>query len=257
MNRHLQLVAPALLLGLGLALPASLPAQQPPDAATAARRSSVTFQNGLLSVEASNASLNGLLHEIARSTGMKITGSVPEDRVFGSYGPADPQRVLSTLLDGTGVNVLIVSNTADTPLQLQLSPRSGAPSPPSPSQPSQNDDNADQASGNTEEATPAPPEPDNRANGKPEPTPEPTQAPSSDPAAGTAPSASSQPLVFPKISPNSAPATGTTTPPDPDNDQDTSTEGVKTPQQIFEQLQKLQNNNNQGTPESNEQAPQQ
>ena len=253
MNRHLHLAAPSFLLGLCLAWPAGLSAQQPSAAASPARHSSVTFQDGLLSVQASNASLNGLLREIAKSTGMKISGSVPEDRVFGTYGPADPQRIISTLLDGTGVNVLIVSNTAETPLELQLSPRSGAASPPNPAEQAQQNDEADQTPGNTEEPSTSEVEQDHRAHSKPEPSP----PPSPDPSASTAPSETTQPLVFPKISPNTAPATGTTTPANPDDDQDTTTEGVKTPQQIFEQLQKLQNNNNQGTPDSNEQAPQQ
>ncbi len=245
MNRHIHLVAPSVLLGLTLAASSSLPAQQPASTTTPARRhDTVSYQNGLLSVEASNASLNGVLREIARSTGMKITGSVPEDRVFGSYGPADPQRVLSTLLDGTGVNVLIVSSAADQPLELQLSPRSGAPTPPSAADQAQHADDTDQGNGDAAGADGPPPEPEpvNRGTNKPEA--------GSDPSANTAPSESTQPLVFPKISPNATPATGTTTPPDTDNDQDTGTEGVRTPQQIFEQLQKLQNNNNQGTPES-------
>ena len=245
MNRHLHLVAPALLLGLGLALPA----QQPATSGAPARHTAVTFENGLLSIQASNASLNGLLREVAKSTGMKISGSIPEDRVFGNYGPADPQRVLSTLLDGTGVNVLIVSNAAETPLELQLSPRSGAPTPPNPQAQAQQNEDADQAAGPAESGSAPAPEPINPANAKPEP--------SADPAASSAPSESSQPLVFPKISPSTAPATGTTTPANTDDDQGTGTEGVKTPQQIFEQLQTLQNNTHQGTPESNEQAPQQ
>lgn len=249
MNRHLHLAAPALLLGLGLALPA----QQPTPAAPHARQTSVTFQNGQLSVEASNASLNGLLREISRSTGMKISGSVPEDRVFGSYGPASPQAVLSTLLDGTGVNVLIVSNTAERPLELQLSPRVGAPTPPRPAEQAQrnsDNNNDDQSEGYTGQAAGPQPEPDSNPNAKPEPA--------SNPAANTGPSESSQPLVFPKISPNATPATGSTTPANPDDDNDSGTEGVRTPQQIFEQLQKLQGNNtNQGTPETNDSSPQQ
>ncbi len=45
--------------------------------------------------------LNQILRDIARLTGIKITGGVVDERVFGNYGPDAPNNVLDALLDGT------------------------------------------------------------------------------------------------------------------------------------------------------------
>ena len=70
-------------------------------------RADVSYRNGLLTVAAANSSLNQILREISRQTGMKITGGVADERVFGTYGPAAPGKVLNSLLDGTGSNMLL------------------------------------------------------------------------------------------------------------------------------------------------------
>lgn len=92
----------------------------------------VAFTNGKLTVTASNSSLNQILRDIARETGMKITGGVADERVFGQYGPAAPSNVLNALLDGTGTNMVLVHATAATPAELVLTPRHGGPTPPNP-----------------------------------------------------------------------------------------------------------------------------
>jgi hypothetical protein len=94
-------------------------------------RADVTFNGGLLTVRANNSSLHQILSSISRQTGMKITGGVAEDRVFGSYGPAPAGTILATLLDGTGVNMLIQEGDAQQPIALVLTPRGGGPTPPS------------------------------------------------------------------------------------------------------------------------------
>jgi hypothetical protein len=98
----------------------------------AAKRAEVEYTGGLLHVTASNSSLNQILREIARLTGMKITGGVQEDRVFGTYGPAPASDVLAKLLDGTPSNFLIVDNDQAGPAELILTQRHGGPSPPNP-----------------------------------------------------------------------------------------------------------------------------
>jgi hypothetical protein len=92
----------------------------------------VTYANGQLTVAASNSSLNQILRDVARETGMKITGGVTDERVFGQYGPAAPSRVLSQLLDGTGSNMMLMHATGATPAELILTPRQGGATPPSP-----------------------------------------------------------------------------------------------------------------------------
>ncbi len=252
---HTRLATSAVLL----LLPFELHAQQLPSATSTAsaqpashpqHRSQVTLDHGLLTVTATNASLNGLIREIARQTGMKVTGSVAEDRVFGTYGPGDPQRILATLLDGTGSNILIRSSAADAPLQLILTPRTGAATPPNP--------NANLAGNDADEDQSPPPGapatlalPRARSAGFAPETPSPPPAPDTNASAPQNQiSPASQTVVFPPIDSTSAPSTATTTPPDASTPApDASSDTVKTPQQIFEQLQRLrQQNTTTGTP---------
>ena len=222
--------------------PATVPAQT--QAAHPQHHSQVTLDHGRLTVVATNASLNGLIREIARQTGMKITGSVAEDRVFGTYGPDDPQRILATLLDGTGTNILIRSSAADAPLQLILTPRTGAATPPNP--------NANVADNDADDdQTPPPGAPTVVSAPRARSTfipgnvsaPPPSSPPSSN---GIAPA--SETVVFPAPDATSTPSTATTTPADTAAPSDSSSsDAVKTPQQIFEQLQKLRQQSN-GTP---------
>lgn len=126
----------------GSTLPATLPtsataplvgASTPADRAGARRhRAQVTCTGGQLQVRADNSSLNGILHSVAQCTGMKITGGVADQRVYGNYGPAMPATVLATLLDGTGTNILLRETASDQPAELILTPRMGGPTPPSP-----------------------------------------------------------------------------------------------------------------------------
>ncbi len=95
-------------------------------------RAKVEYSGGQLSVNASNSSLNQILRDIGRVTGMTITGGVRDERVFGSYGPADTSTILATLLDGTGSNMLLVEDARKQPRELVLTPRQGGPTPPNP-----------------------------------------------------------------------------------------------------------------------------
>ena len=118
-----------LILTVALAFAPLLPAQTPQQTP---RPAQVTYANGEITVAASNSSLNQILRDIARETGMKITGGVTDERVFGQYGPATPSKILGELLDGTESNMLLLQATAATPAELILTPRHGGPTPPSP-----------------------------------------------------------------------------------------------------------------------------
>jgi hypothetical protein len=175
------------------------PAQLPPN------RAKINFADGVLSISADNASLNQILRQIATNTGMKITGGVSDERVFGEYGPAPVDQILSALLDGTGSNMILVHRDGDAPTELILTPRQGGPTPPSPNSAVFNDRSQPRETPPVQVAQPAP-EPSGPANQVNPPT-------STGPAStGTSPSNTSQPE-----SPN----------------------GVKTPQQIYEQLQRM------------------
>ncbi len=200
----------------------------------AGRRADITYSAGLLTVEANNSSLNQILRDISRRTGMKITGHVAEDHVFGTYGPAAPAVILATLLDGTGSNLLLLQNAADAPTELVLTPRTGTATPPNPNAPGFDTDNeaSDEAPPGRTPTIAQPPSSassNSRAPGRAG-----TGGIDVNPAA-TAPSSTSQQLAFPPVDASTPPSTATTTPTTPD----ASSETVKTPQQIFEQLQRL------------------
>ena len=95
----------------------------------------VIYAGGQLQVRADNSSLNQILRSISHITGLKITGGVEEQRVFGNYGPAPLSTVLATLLDGTGSNILLLGGNAGTPPELVLTSRTGGAMPPGPNSP--------------------------------------------------------------------------------------------------------------------------
>jgi hypothetical protein len=176
------------------------PSQRPP------KRAQITYTDGALSVSADNASLNQILRQIASDTGMKITGGVRDERVFGQYGPDNPAQILAQLLDGTGSNMILVSRDGNEPSELILTPRQGGPSPPNPNA-ATFDDRPDPREGSHHAGQPPPSTPETSPQGNPSVPPA-----NPDPSTGTAPANPSQP-----DSPN----------------------GVKTPQQIYEQLQRM------------------
>jgi hypothetical protein len=209
--------------------PAPTPPPAPTPATTPPRRADVTYTNGLLSVTANNSSLNQILREISRQTGMKITGGVNDERVFGTYGPSAPAKILTTLLDGTGSNMILVSDPGSkaAPMELVLTPRHGGPTPPNPNAPGFNDGaEPEYRAPQTISNRPLPPQPSVPV-GDPNSaisTPGPPIAPN--PLANPAPLANPVPSTTPADA--TAPAT-----------QDQSPNGVKTPQQIYDQLLKL------------------
>ena len=97
----------------------SAPAMKP---TTLARRATVSYAAGLLTIQADNSSLNQILRQVSRLTGTVITGGVAEERVFGHYGPAKPAAVLSSLLGGTDSGVLMRGRPDGSVAELILKP---------------------------------------------------------------------------------------------------------------------------------------
>lgn len=223
MNPSLHLRIAAVLLSSG-AVAQSLPPAQPtaaPQPATpvqtapAAHRAQVTWDQGQLQVVANNSSLNGILRDVALRTGMKINGGVAEERVFGTYGPAPANTVLKQLLTGTQCNMMLQMDSAGLPILLTLSPLTGGVTPPNPMQ--------------------AAPEPEDQPQQPVQQ--EQTAAPQPPPAA---------PVRQPQ--PDDTPA-NTNSSDTPASGQPQSPNGVKTPQQIFEELQKLHQKQTSTTPQ--------
>lgn len=221
------------------ARPQSFPATQPTQAVppppaprppaprpVQAHHTQVLYNGDLLSIHAENSSLNGILREISRQTGMVVTGGVSDERVYGNYGPADTGSVLADLLSGTGSNMLLKESTDDRPKELVLTPRQGGASPPSPAAVAPDEDER--------ESQDTPPQ-----QVRPQPLPgyQP-QAPTSSPNdPGPPPSAQ---IVTPDPQPTTAtPAVTTPATTATDSTQQQSPNGVKTPQQIYDELMKL------------------
>ena len=79
--------------------------------------------NGLR-INATNSSLQQILNEVSTDTGTKVVGSVPDQRIYGSYGPGQAGDVLSQLLQGSGYNVLLAGDIGHgAPSEIVLSPR--------------------------------------------------------------------------------------------------------------------------------------
>ena len=215
---------PSAAVPLNAPLPATqptLPAQPPTPHSTtvisSVRRAQVTYSGGLLTVTANNSSLNQILREIARQASLTITGGVADERVFGTYGPSDIPTILGILLDGTGSNMMLSGDTPGVPQVLTLTPRQGGVTPPSPATYARDDDDNPQQD--------LPPQLTTRT---------------ANAVVGVAtPVSPPQPNLFvPPVAQGDAaaaaraPATDTTT--------EQSPNGVKTPQQIYDQLMKLQ-----------------
>ena len=116
-----------------------------------ARPAKIDLAQGQLSIHADNSSLIDIMHRLTADAGMAVDGLNKDQRVFGTYGPGDPQEIISELLDGTGYNVVMLGRTdAGTPKQVTLTPRlgGGVPKGPAPmrSQPIPQDDDADDES---------------------------------------------------------------------------------------------------------------
>jgi hypothetical protein len=193
--------------------PAAAQQIQPSTAQPVQHRAVIVYSLGQLTVLAENSSLNQILRDVARQTGMKITGGVADQRVYGKYGPAPTAEILAELLDGTGINMMLRETVSSAPAELILTPRLGGPSPPDPDAARENADRDDPG-----EVAPAP-------------VSQSPRTPWADylPGGETVPGQPAHP-----------PPAGVYIPPPPPPVPVKSPNGVATPQQIYQQLQQMQ-----------------
>lgn len=90
----------------------------------------VSYQNGLLTIVAENSSLGDILREVHRSTGATI--DVPPnatERVVARIGPAPARDVLSSLLNGSAFNYVMLGSETDptTLASVTLTMKAGGP----------------------------------------------------------------------------------------------------------------------------------
>jgi hypothetical protein len=91
----------------------------------------VSYENGLLSVESTNARLSDILNAIRARTGIQFEGLSPgqeKDRVAGKFGPAPADQVLTSLLQGSHFDYVIIGMPENPSLvqRVILTPTSGA-----------------------------------------------------------------------------------------------------------------------------------
>ncbi len=197
--------------------PGTLPYQQrAPIGATA-----VQWDGASMTIHATGEDLPGILSEVVRATGLKVTGGVPDERVFGVYGPGPLQQVLADLFSGLYVNLLLVDGTATQPKELILTPRTGGPTPPSPARTIEASDQQPRHNDRPYRGTPPPGFGAQQGQSNPPASTGAALAPGANANTNTTPDASGQPQ-----SPN----------------------GVRTPEQIFQELQRRQAAQQAGTP---------
>jgi AMIN domain len=110
------LLSPATARETQVAALPQTPAQQ---AVSPASRVTVSYRAGLLGIRANQATLAEVLNEVHRRTGadVEIPAGAAQDQIVVDLGPASPSQVLSSLLNGTPFNFILVASTTD-PRQL-------------------------------------------------------------------------------------------------------------------------------------------
>jgi hypothetical protein len=144
--------------------PVAEPAPPPPPTVAPSRfqepavPATVTAATNQLTVTADNSSLAQILHQVSSATGMKLDGLGGDERVFGSFGPGAPREVLTSLLNGTSYNVMMVGDLPNgAPRELLLTSRTAGGASPSASAnpaPTHTDDEASpDDSGNSDDSS--------------------------------------------------------------------------------------------------------
>jgi len=191
--------------------PPPTPEQMAPVAPT------VSYQGGQLSIQSNNATLAQVLKSVQAKTGASfdIPPGANNDRVVAQLGPGQPRDVLANLLDGSKFNYIILGSP-DQPGSVQkliLTPRQAGPIT------------------NTAQNRPAPqPEPEAQQEDDYTPPPEPSVIEDSSTNGNQPPPGAFRPGYTP-TQPNQ----------NADAQQDNNgQQGVKTPEQLLQELQRMQ-----------------
>jgi hypothetical protein len=105
--------------------------RQPSTLSDAPQLATMSFTNGILTIEANNSDLTDILQTIATISGMTISGLNKGPRIFGVYGPANSRDVLVDLLTGSNYSFIMVGGSIDgAPRELLLTlQQNHAPAP--------------------------------------------------------------------------------------------------------------------------------
>ena len=205
------------------------PAPQPPAPPPTLEQSpptppQVTYNNGQLTIIAQNATLSQVLRSVQSQTGasMEIPSGASNERVVGQLGPGQPRDVINALLNGTKFNYIILGVNGDPGAVQKVILTTAKPASA-----------VNMAQNNA--ASPPPEEPQEEENyGEPEPQPQP-QAP-------VPPQFRHRPNM-PGRTPEAFNPQQPPVQPFPDNGADDNVQqpdGVKTPEQLLQELQQMQ-----------------
>jgi hypothetical protein len=185
----------------------------------------VSYQNGLLTVDANNSTLSQVLRTVQAQTGasVEMPSSAANERVTMQVGPGRPRDVLNTLLNGSKFNYIILG-MVDNPGGVQkviLTTRQTAPTTVNTAQ--------NNFPGQAQPQYPPPPE---------EPQDEEMQV--TDPEADNA-GQSPQSVPMPgRFRPGQVPMPQPDQNPPPVPDNNNQMNGGKTPEQLLQELQNMQ-----------------
>lgn len=70
----------------------------------------VVWNSDGLRIAAHNSSLRQIIHDVAQATGATVEGTIPEERVYGDFGPGKARDVLTKLLGNASYNVLLIGD---------------------------------------------------------------------------------------------------------------------------------------------------
>jgi hypothetical protein len=91
----------------------------------------VKFENGQLTIHAADATLSEVLFQIQKVTGAEIAipSGTEQQHVASDFGPASPSAVLAELLNGSGLNFVVVGSPSNPNIlrSVVLTQNSGAP----------------------------------------------------------------------------------------------------------------------------------
>jgi AMIN domain len=108
-------------------VPAPVSVSPMPAAAQTGRRLDVNFQNGLLSIDADQATLSEVLYEVQLRTGAEVAipAGAEKDKVVIKAGPGPTKEVMSALLNGSHFNFILVGSAQDenTIQRVMLTPK--------------------------------------------------------------------------------------------------------------------------------------
>ena len=187
----------------------------------------VSFLNGQLTIISRNSTLGDILHAVARQTGavIELPPGAGFERVAGRMGPGPARNVLAELLNGSRYDYVMIAS-ATNPGGLQhviLTPKTGATESPSPQAAYQPPPSGPQVMPNQDQMAPDP-------NDDAPPDELPAQDPNAQDPNNEPPQASS-----PEPPPGQQPA------------------GVKTPEQLLQELQRMQQQQQQQQQQQNPQ----